>query len=120
LFDGSSWSRYSFREQFLGLVEHFADRLGKDEETGKPKRFHGSGVDHIREFVKSFADMNLTGDTTLQELVHTAEGLLDGVEPAKIRTDLDFRQELKENFDKLKEAADKLVTNKARKIILED
>lgn len=110
----------TLRERFLDLVEHFSSRLGADEETGKAKRFHGSNIDHLKEFVATFKQMNLTGDMVLEELVHKAEALVTDVDPTKVRTDAEFRAELEKSFNDIKTAADKLVVERKRKVILED
>lgn len=110
----------ALREQFLDLVEHFSSRLGADEETGKPKRFHGSNIEHLKEFVATFKQMNLTGDVVLEELVNKAEALVTDVDPNKVRSDEEFRAELDKSFAEIKTAADKLVVDRKRKVILED
>lgn len=110
----------TLRERFLDLVEHFSSRLGADEETGKAKRFHGSNIDHLKEFVATFKQMNLTGDVVLEELVTKAEALVTDVDPTKVRSDTEFRAELEKGFNDIKAAADKLVVERKRKVILED
>lgn len=110
----------TLRDRFVDLVDHFSERLGMDEKTGKPKRFHGSSVEHFESFIKAFSDMNLTGDTSLAELVKKAEVLIQGADPGKIRTDAEFRLALEQGFNEIKAAADKLVVDRKRKVILED
>lgn len=110
----------ALREQFLELVEHFSSRLGADEETGKAKRFHGSNIEHLKEFVATFKQMNLTGDIVLEELAAKAEALVTNVDPNKVRSDADFRADLAKSFADIKNAADKLVVDRKRKVILED
>lgn len=110
----------TLRERFLDLVEHFGSRLSADEGTGKAKRFHGSNIDHLKDFVATFKQMNLTGDVVLEELVTKAEALVTDVDPAKVRSDAEFRSELEKGFNDIKTAADKLVVERKRKVILED
>lgn len=110
----------TLRDRFVDLVNHFSERLGMDEKTGKPKRFHGSNVEHFEAFIKAFSDMNLTGDTDLAELVKKADVLIQGADPGKIRTDAEFRLALETGFNEIKAQADKLVVDRTRKVILED
>jgi hypothetical protein len=110
----------TLRDRFVDLVNHFSERLGMDEKTGKPRRFHGSNVEHFESFIKAFSDMNLTGDTDLAELVKKADVLIKGADPGKIRTDAEFRLALETGFNEIKAAADKLVVDRKRKVILED
>lgn len=110
----------TLRERFSDLVEHFSSRLSTDEETGKAKRFHGSNIVHLQEFVETFKQMNLTGDIVLEELVNKANALVTDVDPTKVRTDAEFRAGLEKSFNEIKAAADKLVVERKRKVILED
>lgn len=110
----------SLRERFLDMVEHFSSRLGADEATGKAKRFHGSNIEHLKDFVATFKQMNLTGDVVLEELVNKAEALVTDVDPTKVRSDAEFRAGLEKSFGDIKAAADKLVVERKRKVILED
>jgi hypothetical protein len=110
----------SLRERFLDMVEHFSSRLGADEQTGKAKRFHGSNIEHLKDFVATFKQMNLTGDVVLEELVNKAEALVTDVDPTKVRSDSEFRAKLETSFNDIKAAADKLVVERKRKVILED
>lgn len=109
----------TLRERFLDLVSHFQERLTPGAD-GKVKRFHGSNVEHIKDFVKTFAQMNLTGDVVLDELVQKAGALVEGIDPKKVRTDAEFRADLEKGFGDIKASADKLVVERTRKVILED
>jgi hypothetical protein len=108
------------RSQFIELNAHMVDRLGVDEDTGKKKKFSESSLDKMRDFIRTFSDMNLTGDVELSKLVKQAEGIIEGVDVAKIRSDDEFRAELKASFDTVKNLTDKLVVVKKRKVILDE
>lgn len=110
----------ALREQFLQLIAHFSSILGVDENSGKAKRFHGSNIDKVKDFVSSFREMNLTGDLELEKLASKAELLLSGLDPDKVRDDITFRFNLEEGFNEIKEAASKLVTDRQRKVVFED
>lgn len=110
----------NLRARFVELVEHFKDRLATDDSTGKKKRFHGSNIDKLKEFIGTFAQMNLTGDGDLAVLVEQSKALVDGADVDKIRTDDAFREQLASSFNEVKVAADKLVTERKRRVVLED
>jgi len=109
----------ALRNKFIELTEHFAERLGSDSE-GKPKKFQGSTLDHLKEFIEIFSEMNLTGDGELADLVKVTEKLVEGADIKKIRTDKQFRADLEKGFEKIKLASDRLVITRKRKVVLED
>lgn len=110
----------SLRERFLDLIAHLNDKLTPDETTGKTKRFYGSNIEHLKEFISTFSDMNLTGDGDLSDLVKQSEALLEGIDVTRVRSDDEFRSELEKGFNNIKQAADLLVVDRKRKVILED
>jgi hypothetical protein len=106
----------ALREGFLGLIEHFTDRLGVDEETGKPKRFNEKRITDIREFLETFQARNLTNDTQLAALCEKAQTLIEGVDAATIRSNADARASLKQAFDDLTTATNELIGTKTRRV----
>ena len=106
----------ALREGFLGLLQHFTDRLGVDEETGKPKRFNEKRITDIRDFLETFQQRNLTGDTELASICEKAQLLLTDVDAATIRSDADTRASLKKAFDGLTEATNELIGVRTRRV----
>lgn len=109
----------ALRKGFAELVEHFADRLGNDSESGRPKQLHESVVKKVSAFLNTFQDFNLTGDGQLGELVQQAKQLIGTATAGDIREDEDFRAKLKQGFEQIKEASTKLVEVRKRKIVVE-
>lgn len=108
------------RSEMVNLVEHFADRLGKDEETGKPKTFYGTRLTRLVEFLDTFADRNLTNDDELASIAKKAKALVDGVDVKQIRKSESLRSALETGFNKIKEEAAKMVIVRGRKFNLAD
>lgn len=109
----------ALRQRMADLVEHFADKLGVDEATGRPKQLHGSVVASIKDFLATFQDMNLTGDAKLKDLVEQAKGLLGGADADQIRANPELRTRLKEGFAGIQEATAALVETRKRRVVLE-
>lgn len=112
--------RDALRVGFQGLVDHFAERLGKDEKTGKPKVFHGTAVTKLQEFLTTFENRDLTNDAELASLVSQAKQLVQGVDPADLRKDDGLRTALETGFNQIAEQADSLITVRERKFSLDD
>lgn len=104
---------------FAEVVEHFADRLGVDETTGKPLQLHSSVVNKVKEFVNTFADMNVTGKGDLGALVAQAKELLGDTDADTLRADKDFRLRLQEGFTKIQQSATAMIDTRKRRVILE-
>lgn len=118
--DAAQAVRDALRIEFTKLVESFAERLGTDEATGKPKKFQHTRLDNLKEFIELFNDKNLTNDDELAELSKKALALVDGVEAADIKSDLSFREALESGFNKIKDEASKMVVVKGRKYKFDD
>ena len=117
--DAAQETRDAARVAFQGLVEHLFSQLGNDEE-GKPKRFYGTSVKKLQEFVEMFlAGGNLTGDDDLTKFVSQARDLLQGVDPEQVRKDKGLRSTLETGINKIKEEASALVTVQQRKFNLD-
>lgn len=117
--DAAQETRDAARIAFQGLVDHLYGQLGNDE-SGKPKRFYGTSVTKLREFVEMFlAGGNLTGDQDLTQFVTQARDLLAGVDPEEVRKDKGLRSTLETGINKIKEEASALVTVQQRKFNLD-
>lgn len=117
--DAAQETRDAARIAFKGLVDHLFEQLGSDD-SGKPKRFYGSSVTKLREFVEMFmAGGNLTGDDDLTKFVSQARDLLSGVDPEQVRKDKGLRSTLESGINKIKEEAADLVSVQQRKFNLD-
>lgn len=104
----------AMRIEMQNLINHLVDKLSPGED-GKRKVFHGSNLENLREFIKSFEDKNLTGDVELANLAKQAQEVLEGVDLKKLKKDEDYRDTLKTNFEAVKTIADKMVVVRSRK-----
>lgn len=107
--------RFAFKE----ITASFANMLGKNDE-GKRKAFQPSTLAKLQEFIKMFADLNITGDAQLESVVAQAKQIMEGVDPAELKKDMSMRDVLKDSFDKIAEAASSLIVVKGRKFTIDD
>lgn len=108
----------TLREKFADLVSHLHSRLGNDSE-GKPLRFQKGSVEHLKDFVAIFRDLNLTGDVELENLVNKTQLLLQGTDVKKIRSDEEFRTSLNDSFGELTEKLSTMIVPKTRRLNLD-
>ena len=105
--------------EFSGLVTHMVDRLSTAPGE-KAKTFRDSLVTNMTEWLDLLESRNATGDGELAALAAKARGLLQGVDPATLRTDKTFRAQVAQNFAEIKAAVSAyVVTKPARKIALD-
>lgn len=111
--------REALRASFLGLVEHISNSMLPDPDTGKKKRFYGSSVDKLKDFIDLFATKDLTGDSDLQTIIQKTNAILSDSDVDLARTDEEFRQQLGEKFKALSDDARLLVPEDVRRIDLD-
>lgn len=104
------------RARFSESVRHLLDRL-TPEADGKKKIFRDSMVKNLQEFVENFSALNVTNDEELEKLVSQARDLVEGVDPDVIRSDENFREELRDGFKKIDETLASFVVTKASRMI---
>ena len=103
----------ALRKQLLDIVKGTVDKL----RDGDAKRFHTSMITRFKDFFSTFADRNVFGDKKLAELVEVCREAMDGVEIEDIRTEDEFREELAEELDDVKDELEKAIIRKpTRKI----
>lgn len=89
--------RDALRVAFVEMVDHLTDRLSVNED-GKPKRFHVTSLEKLQDFLTVFEKRNVTQDADLQELVTKARSVVAGLDPAKVRKDVDLRARLRDSL----------------------
>lgn len=108
------------RASMTGFVDHLVDVLTPDE-NGKPKRFFGSNVTKLTEFLRTFDARNITNDAALADIVSQARVLLEGVDLDSIRTSDDAKQSVLKSMVVVKTKLDTMVAESAgRQLGLED
>ena len=96
------------RGQMKELVDHFVERLTPGED-GKRKVFKGASLENLREFVLTFPFRDMADDSALQAEVRKLSGLLEGVDPAALRSNETLREAIGRGFGQMKERLDGLV-----------
>ena len=91
----------AMRESFAGVVAHMADRLGTDDESGKPRKFKDSTVAQMLEFLELFPMRNVGGDTEIEPLIRQAQALLKGKSAVDLRTDESARAKVREGMERI-------------------
>lgn len=111
--------REALRVGFTDLIVGFSESMGNDE-SGKPKVFHASKVEKLKDFLQTFESRNITQDDELSNLAAQAKELISTVDPKLLRKDFDQRKALADAFTKIREDASKLVEVRSRKLNLDD
>ena len=108
-----------FAEEFAKVVEHLAERLGKDEETGEFHSIQTSNIDNVKKFIEKFREMNFGGNTSMAELIDQAEKLIDGKTTKSLKKNNEERLSMQESFEKLRDEMDGKIVAVTREISLE-
>ena len=99
--------RNVLRAAMLELVNHMVERLKEDEE-GKPLKFHGSTVHNLAEFLGNADFRNITDDAAVKSLVKQARELLTGVDVDSLKEPGAVRDKVKTGFSKIAATLDTL------------
>ena len=96
------------RSQFKDLVDHLVERLTPGED-GKSKKWHGTTLTKVSEFLEAFSVKNVTDDAELEQLVGATKKLLDGVNVETIKDSDHLRSNIQKGFGIVKDCLDQLV-----------
>jgi len=96
------------RGKAIKVVDHLLDRL-TDGEDGKKKKFKNNSIDNVREFIRMFDYLDAAADVTLAAKIKKLEGVMANVEPDQLRSDDEFRAEVRDKLVAIKDEMDKLV-----------
>ena len=107
----------AFTEELTKLVEHLSERLTGQHE-GKPKVFRDTAITNLTEFFQRFQRLNIRSNEQLDELVEQAQGIVLGVEPQRLRENLDLRQQIAEQLGTLQNSLDDLLVERPRRNII--
>ncbi len=110
----------ALRESFQALITHATEKLScKPGE--KPPRFHDTLIGNIGQFCEVFESRNLLNDTALQNLVNQAKTVITGLDPDRLRTYANVREETRTKFEAIQKQLDTmLVSQKSRHFDLSD
>jgi len=108
------------RSSLKDLVDHMVDVLQPGDD-GKARRFHGTTVTKLHDYLATFDMRNVADDKELAAIVNSAKMLLNGVDAESIRKNEAVRDGVAQSFGLVKQCLDALVTEApSRKIVLED
>lgn len=105
----------ALRMEFVDLVSNLTDKLNGTD--GTPKRLRSSAVENLHEFLSHFDDRNIFQDEQLESLVQQCKSIVDGVSPARLRTDVSFKTEMHGKMSELLVAIDQSLENLPRRKI---
>lgn len=97
------------RAAFADLVDHLADRLTPDPESGKKRIFKDSLVRNFAEFAQTFSARNIADDQQLAALVDRAAAVMAGLDAKDLRTDDALRASVAASMREIKANADAMV-----------
>jgi len=107
------------RTSMSSLVDHLVDRLSASPD-GKRKRFHATAITNLQEFLGTFRARNITEDKELSDLVERAQQLIDGVDPALLRTNEGLRDVIRSGFEQIRGKLDTMVVDQPDRMITFD
>lgn len=96
------------RVNMASLVNHMVDRL--TPKDGKKMVFRKSMMDNIKDFLKTFDELNLSDDKELKKLVEKAQALTEGISPENLKTDEAIRDSMQAGFTAIKTQLDSMLT----------
>ena len=118
--DAASEITSALRVGFAGLVKHLVERLTPDT-AGEVKRFKGSTVENLREFLSLFDSRNIMEDGELAALVEKARAVLGFASASSIKDSRLTREKILDGFQGIQDALTPLVESAGgRRIVLED
>lgn len=106
----------AFTEELSKLVDHLAERLSGDDD-GKPKVFRDSAIENLRTFFDRFQSLNIHSDEQLDELVGRTRDLMNGVDPARLRSSSTARQQISNGLANVQASLDQLLVDRPRRNI---
>lgn len=108
------------RTQMKDLVDHMVEAV-QPADDGTKKRFHGTTVTKLAEFMENFDMRNVSDDKELAAVITSAKMLLKGVDADAIRKNEAVRDGVAQSFTLVKQCLDALVDEApSRKITLEE
>jgi hypothetical protein len=109
------------RESMCKLVEHMAQSLSPDPDTGKIKKFHETTVSKLTEFLANFNFRNVTDDAELQSLVEQARALMQGIDVKDLKKNEAVRDSVQKGMDGIAASLDGMLkATGRRKLNLDD
>ena len=106
----------AFMEELSRLVEHLTERLS-GQDDGKPKVFRDSAIANLTEFFERFRSLNVRSNEQLDELVLSAQRIVQGIEPQQLRDNQWLRQSITTRMTAVQAGQDQLLVDRPRRNI---
>ncbi len=106
----------AFMEELSRLVEHLTERLS-GQDDGKPKVFRDSAIANLTEFFERFRSLNVRSNEQLDELVLSAQRIVQGIEPQQLRDNQWLRQSITTRMTAVQAGLDQLLVDRPRRNI---
>jgi hypothetical protein len=107
----------AFAEELSSLVGHLAERLS-GQSDGKPKVFRDTAVNNLLEFFDRFQRLNIRSNEQLDALVQRAKGIVQGVDPQRLREQMGVRHQVSEHLTRIETSLDQWMTDRPRRSII--
>ena len=98
----------ALRTQLMEIIKGTVSKL-KDKGA---KRFHKTLVSNFQDFFSTFADRNIFGDTSLEELVESCEEIMEGVEIHELKDNEEIKKEIVEELEEVEGILEKAMIRK--------
>ena len=106
----------AFMEELSRLMEHLTERLS-GQDDGKPKVFRDSAIANLTEFFERFRSLNVRSNEQLDELVLSAQRIVQGIEPQQLRDNQWLRQSITTRMTAVQAGLDQLLVDRPRRNI---
>jgi hypothetical protein len=106
----------AFMEELSRLMEHLTERLS-GQDDGKPKVFRDSAIANLTEFFERFRSLNVRSNEQLDDLVLSAQRIVQGIEPQQLRDNQWLRQSITTRMTAVQAGLDQLLVDRPRRNI---
>lgn len=113
--EASAAIRDALRQGLADLITHMVDRLTPTD--GKPRVFRDSLVGNFTDFLRTFDARNITDDGELAKLATNARQLLEGIDPAALRTTDGTRDKVRAGMEQIKQQLDTMLADRPERAI---
>jgi hypothetical protein len=107
----------AFIDEFGKLIGHLVERLNGTADS-KPKIFRDSAVGNLQDFFRQFRMLNVRSNAELDELVATAQRMLNGISPQQLRDSDALRGQIVSRLSTVQASLDGLLVDRPRRKIL--
>jgi hypothetical protein len=107
----------AFIEELSKLIDHLTERL-TGQEDGRPKVFRDTVVNNLNDFFERFRTLNICSNDQLDEVVHQAKRILQGVDSQQLRDYQWLRQYTSNRMSTVQAQLDQLMVDRPRRNIL--